>query len=153
MTVDRANVVKAQFFEQRAGQEHAFHMFFPAAHVAAQSRRLVQYALATLAHPGIERSRQDARQVVMHGTAITRDRHLVVVQNDQQVAVGITGIVECLVSHAGRHGAIANNGNGLASLAFHSGHHRHAQCGTDRSARMTGAKTVVFTFRATEKTT
>jgi hypothetical protein len=47
-----------------------------------------------------------------------RDRHVVVVEDDQHVGIGNAGIVQRLEGHAGRHGAVADDGTTLRSSPF-----------------------------------
>jgi hypothetical protein len=61
------------------------------------------------------------------------------------------GVVERLEGHAGRHGAVTNDGNGVAVFALDFGGQGHAQRGRDGGAGMRGAKGVVFALGALGK--
>ena len=73
-----------------------------------------------------------------------RNRHVVVVQDDQQAnLVGDAGVVQRLEGHAGGHRAVADHGDAVARLALAARRHRHAQGRRDRRRRVRGAKGVV----------
>ena len=68
-------------------------------------------------------------QIMVQGPNRRADRHVVVVQNHQQIAIARACIVQGLVSHAGCQCAIANDGHCFAAAAHLFGGHGHAQCG------------------------
>ena len=57
-------------------------------------------------------------QILVQRADRRRDRHVVVVEDDEQVGIGDTGIVQRLEGHAGRHRAVADDGDDLALFAF-----------------------------------
>ena len=74
----------------------------------ASGRRLSRCSLARLRRV-VDAPGQQAREVVGQRADRRRDRHLVVVQDHQQVGVHRAGVVHRLERHAGRHGAVADH--------------------------------------------
>ena len=64
VAVDRADVVEAEFFEQRAGDHHALHVFFGAPRQFPHRGHFLQDFLAAFAHGGVHTPGQDSRQVI-----------------------------------------------------------------------------------------
>jgi len=109
VSVDGANVVEAEFLEQRGGHHHAFGGFFQALGQLKQGRRIFQHILG----PGLGgRVKAPAHQLGKvtveraHGRA---DRHVVVVQDHQQFAIFHARVVQGLKGHASGHGAVPNH--------------------------------------------
>ena len=101
--------------------------------------------------------RQHARQVAVHRADGRRDRHVVVVQDHQQVDVRRdAGIVERLEGHAGAHRAVADDGDmpapvGPLAFAEVARGHRHAERSRYRSRRVRRAEGVVLALAAPRK--
>ena len=146
--VHRAQVVEAEFLEQRAGQQHALHMFLGALGQFQHARRGRQYPLAGAPRRGVEAPGHQARQVVVQGTDRRRDRHVVVVQDHQQVAVGRLGVVQGLERKARRHRTIADDGHHPARVIHAPRCHCHAKRSADRGRRMRDAEGVVLALVA-----
>ncbi len=131
MAVDRADVVEAEFFEHGGRDHHALGMFFQALGQFQHRRR--QHLLADVLGGRIELPRHQPRQIAVQRTDRRRDRHVIVVQDHQQVHVILhAGVVQRLERHAGGHRAIADDGDGVALLALDLGRLRHAQRRRDR---------------------
>ena len=77
-----------------------------------------------------------------------RDRHVVVVENDDQARIHRAGVVHRLVGHAGRHGAVADDADDVVRLPGEVARHRHAEAGGDRGRGMRSTEAVVFAFGA-----
>ena len=79
-----------------------------------------RYGLPGLGHFGalargfVEIAAHQPCQVLVQRAHGRADRHVVVVEDDQQVAVFHAGIVERLEGHARRHGAVTDDGDALA---------------------------------------
>ena len=73
--------------------------------------------LGVVAQMEIGVARGDARQISRQRPRRRRDRHIIVVQDDDEAIAGLPGVVHCLIGHAGRHGAVADHRNALAGLA------------------------------------
>ncbi len=149
MAIDRADIIEAQLLEQGARRDHALHMLFgPPCNLERRSRQARQNAFAALAHVVVERACPEAREIRGEPTLVARDRHLVVVQDNQQVRAGVRGMVQRLESHARGHCAVADHRHYLALLVAQARSQRHAERGADTGARMTNTETVVFAFAA-----
>ena len=96
VTINRSDVIEAQFLEQRTRHNHSFEMLLPSSGKSLHRRSRSQYGFAAFAYAGICPSREDAGEIVRHGSDIPGYRHLVVVQNHQQVRIHITRVVKCL---------------------------------------------------------
>jgi len=151
VAVDRSGVVEAHLFEQGGRHEHALPVLFPSAHEAG--RRLLLVAEQLLAAFAQRVERAAAAQPAQHlgQTAdVLGDRHLVVVEDHQQVGFGFhaAGMVERFERHAGRHRAVADHRHHLAVVALLRQRDGHAQRGGDRGGGMPHAEGVVLAFLA-----
>ena len=81
-------------------------------------------------------------------TDVGRDGHAIVIENDQQVAVGCAGIVQALKRDATGYGAVADNGDYFVFFTHQIALCCKSQCCGDRRARMAYGKCVVRTFGA-----
>ena len=93
-------------------------------------------------------ARQQARQIGRHGADWRCDRHVVVIENDDQSFVARAGIIHGFIGHAGGHRAVADDGNYIVLFAFKIARHCHAKSGGDRSRRMCSAEWIVLALRA-----
>ena len=144
--VDGADVVEAEFLEQRGRHHHALGLLLQPLGQLQQRGRVLEHALAHVARLGVELPAHQLGQVAVqrpHGRA---DAHVVVVQDDEQVGVGHAGVVQRLEGHARRHGAVADDGHRVAFLTALARGQRHAQRGRDAGAGMRGAEGVVLAF-------
>ena len=87
----------------------------------------------------------DAVEIARDGADIRRDRHLVVVENDEEREVEVASVVERFEGHATRQGAIADDRDDssirLSALGKRDG---HAQRGGDRRRGVPGAEGIVL---------
>ena len=104
--------------------------------------------LADLAQRAIGLAGNQPRQISRHGADRRRDRHVVVVEHDDQPRIHRARIVHRLIGHAGGHRAVADHGDDVILLAFEIARHRHAERGGNRGRGMRCAKRVVFAFAA-----
>ena len=79
VAIDRADVVEAEFFEQRAWHHHTFEMFFPAPGKSLHRWCGAENCLAARPDSGIGTARKDSRKIVGHGADVPRNGHLVVI--------------------------------------------------------------------------
>ena len=150
--VNRTDVIEAELLKQRAWHNHSFKMLFPASGKGLHRRSRAEHRFAAFPDTGVCLAGKDACEIVRHGSDISRYRHLVIIENDEQVRIHATRVVERFHCLAGGQCAIADDGNYLAALLIESGGDRHSQCGTDRGARMSSAETIVFAFGPFQKT-
>ena len=147
VAVDRADVIEAQFLEQRPAGDHAAGVFFrlleagmnPLAHLA---RDLGGQAAQAEIFAARDHSRQIGGQPADRG----RDRHVVVVEDHHQPIARLLRVVHRLIGHARAHRAIADHRDAAAVLALHLVGHGEAQSGADRGRAMRRAEGVVFAF-------
>ena len=112
VAVDRADVVEAELLEQRAAGHHAAGEFLGAQRADFQRlRQLLGELLADLAQRAIGAAGEQARQIARHRADRRRDRHVVVVEDDDQARIHRAGVVHGLVGHAGRQRAVADHGD------------------------------------------
>ena len=126
MAVNRPDIVEAEFLEDRAGHDHALGVLFKAPRQLKQGRRVLKHGLGGVTRCGVELAAHQARQVAVERPDRRRDRHVVVVQDDQHIRVGHPGIVQRLERHAGAHCTITNDRHCLAVFTLQLGGHRHA---------------------------
>ena len=148
VAVDRADVVEAELLEQRAGKHHALHVLFPALGELLHRRQLGEHFLAAAADGVVGAAGQQPREVIIERADRLRDRHVVVVEDHQQVGAGGAGIVERLERHPGAHRAVADHRDHGPLLALQPRGDGHAERRRDRRRRMRGAERVVRDFRS-----
>ena len=151
VTIDGADIVKAELLEHGRGRDHALGVLLDFFRQLPQRRHTAQNALAGLACRGVKTPGKQAREVFIERTHRRRDRHVVVVENDQQVGVGNPGVIERFKGHAGGHRAVADDRHSAPLLAGEACTQRHAERRGNRSARMRRAEGVVLAFRAARK--
>ena len=153
VAVDRPDIVEAELVEQRAAGEEAAREFLDLRRlVLDEFRQVPGKLLADLAQRQIGAPRDQAREIGRHRPDRRSDRHIVVVENDDQARVPRAGIVHRLIGHAGRHRAVADHGDDIVRLPVQIARDSHAERGGNRRRGMGGAKGVVLAFRALGKT-
>ena len=149
VAVDRADVVEAELLEERAAGDHAAREFLGAHRADLQRLRQPLGELpADLAQRAVGAAGEKPRQIGGHGADRRGDRHVVVVQDHDQPRLHGAGIVQRLVGHAGRHRAVADDGDDVVGAAGKVARRRHAEPGGDRGRGMRRAEGVVFALRA-----
>ena len=101
-----------------------------------------------LAQAMIAAARDAAGEIGRQRADRRRNRHVVVVEHHDQARIHRAGIVHGLVSHAGRHRAVADHGDDVVLLALQVARDRHAETGGNRGRGMRGAERVVFALGA-----
>jgi hypothetical protein len=149
VAVDRADVIEAEILEQRAAAHHhaAGILLGERGAVLDQLGQVLAELLADVAQRPVGAARPQLRQIGRHGADRRRDRHVVVVEDDDQAGIHGAGVVHRLVGHAGRHGAVAYHRDDVAVLHLLVARDRHAERGRDRGRRMGGAERVVLALR------
>ena len=104
--------------------------------------------LADVAQAEIGAPRGKPREIGAHRAGRRGDRHVVVVEDDDQPGVERAGIVHGLIGHAGRHGAVADDGDDIVPAALQIARHGHAEAGGDRGRGMRRAERIVFALAA-----
>jgi len=152
VAIDGANVVETKLLKHGGRHHHAFGMLFKALGQLKQRRRTFQHVLAHVLGGGVKTATHELRQVTVQSTHWRADRHVVVIQDDQQFAIFNARIVHGFKGHARRHGAIAYDSNGVTRFALLAGRNGHAQGCRNAGGRMCRTECVVFTFVAPGKT-
>ena len=150
VAVDRADIEEAELVEQRAAGDETAGIFLDG------DRALLQHAarqpLGDLPHPmaqaAIGGAGHAAGEIGRQRADRRRDRHVVVVEHDDQTRIHRAGIVHGLIGHARRHGAVADHGDDVVLLAVEIAGDRHAETGGNRGRGMRGAERIVFALGA-----
>ena len=129
MAIDRPGVGESQFFKNRMRLNQVLGLFLQVLGQCKQRRCIAQHLLTQFFGLGIKAPAHQLSQVMVQGAHRRADRHVVVVQNDQQVIGAVARVVHRLVGHACGQGPIANDGHRFALAAGLLVRHRHAQCG------------------------
>ena len=150
--VDGADVVEAELLEQGGRHHHALGLLLQPLGQLEQRRHRAQHGLADVLGRGVEVAAHQLRQIAVERAHRRADGHVVVVEHHQQARVALdAGVVERLEGHARRHGAVADDGHGLAVLALLPRRQRHAQRRRDAGGRVRGAEGVVRALVAARK--
>ena len=147
VAINGADVVEAQFLEQRARGNHALEVFFGFLRQRHQVWGAFQHFLAAVPNLVVGSAGQQLGKIVGQPAHVAGDRHVIIVQDNQHIGVQVAGVVQGLKGHTGGHGAVANHRNALAPGILHAGCNGHAQCGADGGAGVANTEGVVFTFR------
>lgn len=148
VTVDRTDIIEAQFLEQGAAGRHAAGEFVGLARGGVQrAGQLARQFLQRIADAEEFAARHDARQIGGQATDRRRDRHVIVVENDDQTVARLFGVVHRLIGHARRHRAVADHGDALARRAGDLVGNRKAQRRRDRGRAVRRTERVVFALR------
>ena len=146
--VDGPDIVEAQLLEQSPAGDHAAGVFLGLARGLLQGpRQGAGHLLAQLAQRLVAAARDQAGHVGAHAADRRGDRHVVVVEDDDQLLGGLDGVVHRLVGHARAHRAVADHGDDLVVVAALVAGGREAQRRRDRGGRVRRAERVVFAFR------
>ena len=111
-------------------------------------RQMLAELLGGLAQRAIGLAGNEPRQIGAHRADRRRDRHVVVVEDDDQPRIHRAGIVHRLIGHAGGHRAVADHGDDVVLAAGEVARHRHAEAGGDRGRGMGGAERIVIALGA-----
>src|SRR5688500_18966542 len=97
MSVDRPRILEAKLFEQQTRKNRALGQFLGAArnllHLETDMWNLSQQLAGLFPHPRVELTSERPVQVCRDGSDVLRNRHLVVVQDDDEIFVGSSGMV------------------------------------------------------------
>ena len=101
MPVDRADVVEAELLKQCSGNQHAFGLLFDALGQLKQGRRAFEQSLADVLGLGVKLPAHQLSEIPVERTDRRADAHVVVVQDDQQLALLHACVVQRLKGHTG----------------------------------------------------
>ncbi len=150
--VDRADVVEAELLEQRAaGPIGARHFLGERGAAFPILGQALGELLQRFAEVEVGAARRDAREIGRECADRGRDRHVVVVEDDDEALVAGAGVVHGLVGHARTHGAVADDADDVVGAAVEIAGDRHAEAGGDRGRGVRGAEGVVLALGALGK--
>ena len=87
---------------------------------------LAQHTIHIVAHTIVRRIGQQVDHMTIEPTDILVDRHIVIVQYDQQVVGVRRGIVQPFECHTATHSAVSNEGDDTSTLILESCCYSHA---------------------------
>ena len=131
VTVNRADVVKAQLFKQRARHYHAFNMFFGTFEQLFNWRNARENFFPAFAQRRVKLTGKQLCQMVIERADIFGNRHFIVVEDHQHIRTDIARVIHRFKRHASGNRAIANDTDGAAIFAFFLGSNRNTNSGTD----------------------
>ncbi len=103
VAVDRSEIPEAKLLEEHPLREERLHALFPPSHQRRhRSGGTIGDSSDDIAQPVVQGIALDRIEILRHRADVGRDRHLIVVQHDNHVAIGMTGVIESLVGEAGR---------------------------------------------------
>ena len=152
VAVERADVVEAHLLEEAARHEDGAHAILEVARrlvdLVADMRDAHEQAAHVALGARVLRRDADAREVLAHGADIGVYRHLVVVEDDDELRAEVAGVVERLERLAARQRAVADDGDDLVLLPLGIACERHAERRRDGRARMADAEGIVGRLKA-----
>ena len=110
MPVDRTDIEEAEFLEQSAAGEETAGEFLGLAGVALNEfRQMAGQGLGSFTQTDVSAPGNQPRQIGAHRTNRGRNRHVIVIEDDDLPCIDCPGIVHRLIGHSGRHCAIADH--------------------------------------------
>ena len=153
VTIDWSDIVKAKFFKQcAAGPEPARELLRASRLLSEELWQVLRQLLADIAQCPIGLAGDQPRQIGRHCAHRWRDRHVIVVENDDEPFVARAGIVHGFVRHPGRHCSVADNRHDVVLFALEVARHCHAERGRDRRGGVGGTEGIVIAFGALGET-
>ncbi len=148
--IDRTAVLKPKLLEQQSGKNHAFGKLFGTTgkllHVTADVRDLAQQLPRFFTHLPVKLACNRSAQVRGDRPDIFRDRHLIVVEDYEEIFSKPSSVMQTFERHAGRHRPITDDTHDfmfllqLLTAFYHTKSSRHPSPG------MSSIECVVFTF-------
>ena len=149
MAIDRPDIIKAEFLEQRPASHPAAGIFLGLARPVV--KRVGHHPGNLLRHCARRQIfvRADkARQRVAQAPDRRRNRHVIVVEDDDQAVAGGFRIVHRFIGHSGAHRAIADDRDRAARIARQLiGHRKTERCG-NRGRAVRRSERIILAFRA-----
>ena len=130
VTVHRAEIGKSHLLEQRRRQQEALDARLGARDRLRQrpsARNACEFFLDAHLRAQITRTDAQARQMAAQTADILRDRHIVVVQDDEQRLARRAGIRERLIRHTAGQRAVTDDRDNVVFLVFERARVRHAE--------------------------
>ena len=151
--VDRSDVIKSKLLEQRAAHDEAArHFLGEGCLLIEEFRQPPGDALADLSQRPIGAAGHQPGQIGRHCADRGRDRHVVVVEDDDEARIHGAGIVHCLVGHPAGHRAVTDHADDVVRFLPEIARNGHSEARRDRSRGVSGAERVVFALGALGET-
>ena len=149
VAIDRPDIVEAQLLEQGAAHRHAARELVGLVRgIVQRGGQFPRKAPGEIAQLE-ERARGDQPREIGRQPAHRRgNRHVVVVEDDDEAIARNARIVHRLIGHARRHRPVADHRNAAARLARQFGRNGKAQRGGNRGGAVRRAERIVEAFRA-----
>ena len=143
--VDGPDIIEAQLLEEGAADNHAARVFLGLARgLTERAWHVLDDLAAELAEILIGTARDLFGQIGAHAADRRGDRHVVVIEDDRQLAGRLGCVVHRLIGHAGGHGAVADDGHDLVLLALLVAGGRKPERRADGGRGVGRAERVVF---------
>ena len=111
MSIDRPEVAESELLEQYSGSQEGFHALLPLSHQRTDAGERtgcsVNDASDRRADSVVERISLNRSQVFRDRPDVWRDRHFVVVENDDEISLGGAGVVEAFVRQSTSESTVA----------------------------------------------
>ena len=117
-------------------------------HVADGGRSPVKHFLHEPADLVVGRVRDHSRQVLVHRTDSGCDRHVIVIQHDDEVSARVSGIVQRLIGQSAAHRTISDDRDDIEVFFGEVAPDGHSPGSRDRGRCVTGTEGIVFRFIA-----
>ena len=153
--VDGAYVAQSHFFKKNTGHKQAFGCFFKfldSADDTASAGHALHRHFCKRLEMVVAAPRDDAVEIVRNGADRFRNRHFIVVHNDDQVPAAGADIVQRLKRKPADQGAVADDGDHMFAAVACVACGGESHCGGNCGAGMAAAETVEFGFFPQGKT-
>ena len=147
VAINRADIIEAELFEQGAAHRHAAGIFLRLGRRIVDTARQPTGKLAReTAQPKIFAGGYQTRKISGKATYRRGNRHVVVVEYDDQPVARRLGVVHSFIGHARAHRAVADNRDCLAGFARHLVGDRKSESSRNRCRAVRGTERVIFAF-------
>ena len=150
VAVDRTEVAEPERFEKHPrGHDDLDAFFHPggdAAKPVAPHVELAGQLVDILFKPVIRRMGDQLSEVVRDRPDVRGDRHVIVVEDDDEVFLHDAGVVHPLVDHPSGHGTVADDRDHFVILAAQLPGGDHSQGRRDGRACMSSAERIILTL-------
>ena len=148
VAVDRAKIPESEFLEDDVGNNQCFDADLDFARQLTRFTTQFGNQAEQLPHVGfdavVQLTGRYLGQVHVECADVLRNRHLVVVENDDQILVQNSRVVDRFERDTAGERTVAHQRDHLVVIAAEIPGRRHSQRGTDRRAGMADAERVVF---------
>ncbi|OQA08389.1 MAG: hypothetical protein BWY66_01005 [bacterium ADurb.Bin374] len=150
VAVDRAHVFEPELLEEHSRGEQILETALDPRQHAENARADARNLLHDMGHiifrRGEIRLHPEGVQISRQRADVRRNRHRIVVENDDHVGMQMSCMVERLERHSPGHRSVADNGDDLVALRILVAGNGHSQRGRDRRRAVPGVERVVLAF-------